>query len=298
MSKAKTSPKNHAKPAKELPRKLSYPDNFYTVYRQTFDVIEADTDELRRQAFRLRYRIYCAENKFEDPERNPHRMERDIHDYDATHYLLIHKESQNAVGTVRIILPNDNEPEASFPMQKISDHPLLHMGDKPLTLCQISRLCMARRFRRRRKDGRVLPAYHPQENIKNPETTGKISYIRRRIPYAPLGLFAAAFETALKARIMDCVCMMEAAQLRNFRLMGIRYCVLGPRVSYHGGSQPVIFNIKNVLDNMLIDNPQCWDVAGDRGRIHKMANELYYNDWQDSIFGDNYCEMIYDRFGL
>ncbi len=261
---------------------------FYSNYHRIFTLVEADTDELREQCYKMRYEVYCIENEFEDPTRNPGQMERDSYDLDAVNYLMIHNESGKPAGTVRVILPKEDMLMDSFPMQELCDHPILHTDGRPAQLCQISRLCMSAFFRKRDNDGSVLPAYYEQENIKGSTPDGNMVYIRRRIPYAPLGLFRVAFETALKNQITDCVLYIEPEQLKNFEKMGIAYTILGPKVEHHGSQQPVIFNIKNVLDTMLIDNLVCWEIISDMGRLHKMVNALYQNSWQDGVM-DNLC---------
>lgn len=266
---------------------------FYTNYRNTFTVLKADTPELLEACFRLRYLVYGAENGFQRFD-HKERLEYDEHDRRAVHFLLQHNESGKHAGTARIILPNDAQPLKSFPLQTICDHPLLHGYNRPETFCQISRLCMHPDFRRREHDGKILPAYHPQEDIKTTED-GKITFIRRRIPYAPLGLFMAAFETALEHRIADCLMLVEADQLPHFKRMGMAYSTLGPKLRHNGLQQPVVFNIKQVLDTMVLENPGCWDVISDMGRVHKMANALYNNDWRDHLMDDLDWEHIWEK---
>src|SRR4051812_48809662 len=98
---------------------------FYNAYWRTFTVIPADTDELRRQVFRLRHAVYCVENNFLDPLRYPDGLERDAFDEHALHWLLVHKQKNEAVGTLRLLLPHDDRPLVSFELQKTCDHPLL-----------------------------------------------------------------------------------------------------------------------------------------------------------------------------
>ena len=44
----------------------------YNLYYKLFDVVLADTDELREQALRLRYQVFCLEHDgFEDPAAHP-----------------------------------------------------------------------------------------------------------------------------------------------------------------------------------------------------------------------------------
>ncbi len=258
---------------------------FLTSYNKTFSVLKADTVALKERAFSVRHQVFVEENGFADIMPHDEGLEYDGYDYRAVHYVLEHEESGADIGAVRVVLPNDERLEASFPMQAVCDHPILRDLERIGTMCQISRLCMVADFRKRDCDGALLPAYYEQEN-KTGTVDGSMIYMRRRIPYAPLGLFRAAFETALRHRIMDCLMMIEPDQLPYLNRMGISYSTLGPCLPAYRGMRPVVFNIKNVLDTMLIDNPQCWDVISDMGRVHKMANGLYLNDWQDQMMDD------------
>ncbi len=267
---------------------------YYTAYRNTFEIVRADTDDLKERVFRLRHQIYCMENRLAIPPHSGQQIERDAWDDQAIHHLLIHRQTGETAGTVRVILPREDAPLRSFPLQQICDHPLLGMEERVQTFCEISRLCMAQRFRRRDKDGRILPAYYDQDWSAIPMME-KITVVRRLIPWAPIGLLGAAFETALEHRIMDGFITVEPDDLRSLSQIGLSWRVLGPRVYANGTWQPLVFNIKNALDTMRARNEKCWEVASDRGRIHDMADSLSVNDWQDSIFDESCREKIYGK---
>lgn len=266
---------------------------FYSNYRKTFSVIKADTPELLEACFKLRYLVYCAENGFQK-YRHTERLEYDSYDKRAVHFLLRHNESGKNAGTVRILLPDAQNPGKNFPLQEICDHPLLQSGKKLQNICQISRLCMHPDFRRRENDGKILPAYDEQEDLTATKD-GNLVFIRRRTPYAPLGLLGAAFEIALQNRIMNCMMLVEAEQLPHFIKMGIPYSPLGSEIRNNGIQQPILFNIKNILDTMVLENPQSWDIISDMGRLHKMTNDLYQSDWHDHIMDDLSWEKIWEK---
>lgn len=267
---------------------------FYQTYWRTFELIHAHTDELKERAFRLRYEVFCQENKFEipgGPDGSTEGMERDAYDRRALHFLLVHRDSGEDAGTVRILLPQEFELQQSFPLQAHCDHPLLTLDNKVQHMAELSRLCMAKRFRRRPLDGKTLPAYYETEDGDK----GMGRFFRRRIPYAPLGLLKAAFETALEFNIPDLVTAMDPTHFRTMKRIGLSYRVLGPRVDMHGGQQPVVFNIKHVLDNMAMENPECWEIVSDQGRLHKKANTMAQNEWHDSVFDDDCRNMIMQK---
>ena len=75
------------------------------VYRQRFDVVDANTPELLEEAHRLRFQVYCVENPYESPESHPGGLEADEFDSHSAHVLLRHRATDTYVGTVRLILP-------------------------------------------------------------------------------------------------------------------------------------------------------------------------------------------------
>lgn len=268
--------------------------SFSTAYNTTFKLVRADTEELRGKAYRLRYKVYCDENGFEwtNPEQY---IETDGYDDRSVHYILMHRVSGETVGTLRVVLPNDDHPSQSLPVQQSCDHPLLQDDLRILSLCEISRFCTAPRFRQREGDGRYLSSYSAQD-IGSGYVQNSLVFARRTIPYAPAALMQGAFEAALQARIMDCVWMVEPAHIPSLHMLGFPYSALGPKVDHHGGLQPIIFNIKHVLDNMKRVAPHCWDIVSDNGRIQIMADRLHQNDWKDQLIDEMCKDAIMNQF--
>jgi hypothetical protein len=154
---------------------------------------------------------------------------------------------------------------------------------------------MAPHFRRRPEDGRIMPTYYEQDwGLKF--TGGKIDYFRRRIPYAPLGLLRAAFETALQNHVMDCVMVVETAHLQSLQDLGLSYRVLGPRLGGHVPMQPVIFNVKIALDHMREENRHCYELLSDSGSLARRADQLSTQNWHDHVFSGECWDHIYNKF--
>lgn len=252
---------------------------FDAEYESTFRLVEAYSEELRNRVFGLRHRIFCEEYGYETPAAPASYKEIDEFDERSIHFLLQHCISHEMVGTLRVTLPNDERPGESFLLQKLTDHPLLKMDSRTLCLCEISRFAVVTRFRKRSDDGRLLPSYYDQEK----QALGSISY-KRWIPYPQAALLRGAFETILNARILDCVWMLEPVHLRSLQQIGFSYRILGPEIDYHGGMQPIIFNVKHTLDSMRDCAPHCWTMISDHGRLQDMANNLHRNDWSDGLF--------------
>src|SRR3974377_1386970 len=79
-------------------------------YDRHFDVIRAATPTLRREAYRVRYQVYCVENAFEDPEQHISDCESDDEDDRSIHTLLLHRRTNEIAGTTRVILPDERRP--------------------------------------------------------------------------------------------------------------------------------------------------------------------------------------------
>lgn len=257
---------------------------FFNAYRKTFCVVLADTDELRKKVFRLRHRVYCVENLYINPRSFPDELERDAFDERAWHWLMIHKETGESAGTLRLLMPDADRPLVSFELQKACDHPLLQIENRVLGVCEISRFCMAHEFRRRLLDGSLLPSYHDQED--GGKTQDDRKHIRL-IPYAPLGLLGAAFDAAIEHGLHSCVMTIEPRQVESFKNLGLVAHTLGPSIILHGPQQPVILNIKAVLDNMAQVNRACWDVLTDRGALQRRVDESFRKSWQDTAAGES-----------
>ncbi len=271
---------------------------FYQAYWKTFSIVAAETDALREKAFRLRYQVYRADGGFEGQESdaNPALIEKDAYDARAVHYLLIHNATGQTAGTVRVLLPGVSNPLHSFELQDLCRHPMLEHEDRAQHLCEISRLCMAWQFRRRPGDGRTLPAYCEQEG--HDMIPMGLSFARRRITYAPLGLMKAAFQTAMDRGLLDCVSLMDPADFRSLKRLGMPYKVLGPKVTFMQdcGQQPIIYNIKAVLDSMESFNPECWEVLSDKGALSQRASEIQLENWRHDIFTETVQSGFLNRF--
>lgn len=268
--------------------------SFTSAYHKTFEVLKADTMELKTRVYALRHRVYCEESGFEPQALSKRAMEFDGYDKRAIHFLLVHRHTGQDVGTVRLVPPDPSSMLTSFPIQEFCDHPFLEIPERLYHVGEISRFCMAPEFRRRPEDGKLLSAYAEQDTVDGHQE-GMLTFVRRKIAYAPAGLLRAVLEEALKHDIGDCVWAVEADHVQSLRQIGLPIHILGPRIDYHGGAQPIIFNIKTALDQMHGVQPYCWEIISDSGRLQEMADKLQLNRWQDRIIDPLCREKILEK---
>ncbi|MBV8591629.1 MAG: GNAT family N-acetyltransferase, partial [Acetobacteraceae bacterium] len=110
--------------------------------RERFTVQLANTPELIREAHRLRYQVYCVENEYLDGDG----FEVDEFDFHSHHVILKDNATGQMVGTVRLVLWQQDAPEASFPMQEVIPVSLRHYV--PLrTTAEVSRFAISKERR-------------------------------------------------------------------------------------------------------------------------------------------------------
>ena len=72
-----------------------------------YEVILADSAEARRIHYRLRYQVYCLEQRWEPVGRFPDGEEKDEFDQRAVHFLVRNRFTDEWIATLRVILPGE-----------------------------------------------------------------------------------------------------------------------------------------------------------------------------------------------
>ncbi len=269
-------------PAKRVPGPVSLPQvmreqhpgavaddaRLVDVYEHWFHSVLAGTPDLRREAFRLRYQVYCVENPFENPADNPNEEESDHYDDHSAHALLIHRPSGMVAGTVRLVLPRPDALDDSFALQRVCSEPVLrnHRQFPVLRMGEVSRFSISKRFRQRRGDG-LYPNMHDPEPRNAAEE-------RRVIPHMTLGLIESLVRMSIQHRITYWCAVMEPTLLRLLSRLGIYFDPIGPLVDYHGRRQPCFIKVSTLLARVARERPDVWEVLTDRGHHWDALLEL------------------------
>jgi N-acyl amino acid synthase of PEP-CTERM/exosortase system len=224
------------------------------IYDRIFEAVPADTDALRDECYRVRYQVYCVENKFEPADDKPDGRERDAFDARAWHGLLRFRRTGACVGTIRIIPPDEAAgPEAALPMYQICAANGVKPGALPPagSTLEISRFAISKEFRKRADDALYGRVYDREELARDD---------RRMIPHLTLGLMRLALELS-RGRDAKYVCaVMEPTLIRLLGRLGIHWQAIGPMVEHHGLRQPCIAPIDTLTATIKAERPEVWDV--------------------------------------
>ena len=237
-------------------------DDLKALYQTYFDVrCDVGSEEhLLVEALRLRYQVYCVEHAYEDLSAFPDGMERDRYDARALHSLLLHRDSQQVAGTVRLILPDQRAPLGSLPIDTLCTDACLR--DQTLLprhgLAEVSRLAVSKLFRRRVEDVLTPTGVGPfWSDHRQAE--------QRRVAHLSLGLVQAMVFNSRRHGITHWVAEMEPALLRMYAKLGVHWIKLGPVVNFHGRRQPCYTRLNEMLERTRQERPDVWGLITSAG---------------------------------
>lgn len=250
-------------------------------FQRYFEMVPANTEALKEHVYRLRYQIYCLETGFLPSAQYPGGLERDAYDDSAEHYLIRHRQTGTYAATTRLILPDRDRPQRSFPTESLSPHidfPQRFDNRFRLQLGEASRFCVSKHFKRRLGElGTTTGA----------EIVGRHGYTatedeRRVFPHITIALLACLVRMSAHRGITHWYAFMEAPLIRLFRLLGIQWIAIGPTTNFHGTRQPCIIEVAQFLEHVKNRNRQIWDMLTDYGRFWQQDEHL--SEWAERRF--------------
>lgn len=211
--------------------------------QQEISVELADTPELLREAYRLRYQVYCLERgyKLEAEE-----LEIDEYDARARHVVLCHRQSGEVVGTARLVLSSTENPHRSFPLQHVCSTALEEY-------LPIGRTAEVSRF--------ALPKQRQGISLAS------ASILR-------LGLVQGLVRLSQELGLTHWCAVMEPSLLRLLQRTAIHFEPLGPPVNYHGIRQPCYAAVGPILARMARECPEVWAFVTGSGLWWSGTREL------------------------
>ena len=196
-----------------------------------------DSPHLLEKSHRLRYQAYCLERRFLRAEDYPNQLEFDEFDRDSVHVGVLDAEGELA-GTARIVKPNS----AGLPL-------FLHCTLFPLettfaesgnTVVEISRVCINRRYTRRRADvfSDAPGARGIQMSTRFPRTSGATE---RDDVFVTL--VKALYHATKRLGATHWIIAVEKSLRRRIARYGLPFQLAGPEVDYYGLVAPYIMSV-------------------------------------------------------
>jgi N-acyl amino acid synthase of PEP-CTERM/exosortase system len=226
-------------------------------HNQYFSTVLAESVALRETAHGLRFQVYCLERQFENAAEHPNGLETDEYDTHSIQGVLFHRPTQGAIGSVRMILPEDSA-DNSFPVATLLRQSSLELSDYVnLAQCiEVSRFAISKEFRRRKSDEVAASALTRADAL-------------RQTNLAFLSMLQFVLRESVRRKMLFWTAVMEPKFLRLLERMGICYTPVGPMVVHHGIRQPCYCYLPDMLENALRAHPECWEVLTDGGTLHE-----------------------------
>lgn len=230
----------------DIDSKLTMTESF----SRYFSVSLAETPGQKKDVYKIRYRVYCEEFKYESLDEFPDQLEFDEYDAISRHCLITHNETGVPAGCVRLVPALGPAEESPLPFEK-------HCGDSldsrlidsmrldRKTVCEISRLAVDGRFRRRTGEG--LTRYGEMSSLDL-----SLQEQRACSLIAVAGFFSGNVLTEMENR-GNMFAMMEPFLPRLLKRSGIFFERVGKDIDYHGIRAPYFCTSQSVLDNMYQD---------------------------------------------
>lgn len=223
-------------------------------------MVPAHSDELKNEVYKLRYQVYCIETGFESLHLHPASIEYDEYDSHSSHYLILHKKTETYAATTRLILPNIDNGEKLFPIEKYTyiDNIELSNNIPRANLAEASRFCVSKEFKRRRNEAGTLTG------IESDWVDIFTEKERRVFPHLTIGLLACLINISSKNNIHYWYAVMEPSLARFFLSLGMYFIPIGPIADYHGKRRPYIIKVSELLDGVFKKNLDYWNMMSNK----------------------------------
>jgi len=229
--------------ADPAPEQVVHPRRYFDFKR-----LEA-VDGLWDSVQQLRYSVYCVECKYLDASRYPSQRETDEFDPYSVHFAATN-ERQELVATLRLV----RDSSLGFPLELHAEHLSADYRKLPRDkTAEISRLILARSYRRRANDG--LYGQELGGPPKDAEAQAEATYRRSQYPLILFGLFKEMYVESVNMGLEYWVAAMEAGLQRMLTKFGLGLHQVGEPMSYYGEVIPYYASIRQLEEFVMNSRP-------------------------------------------
>lgn len=208
-------------------------------FHHYFEITIANTPQLLEEVFNIRYQVYSEEMGFE-PKNSAH-IESDDYDESAIHVLIKYRPTDLFIGTIRMVLNEQNRDDFVFPMETHC-----HTMDRGIfdidkagrqKIGEISRVAVIQNFRRRKEDAIGLAGAVVVEDD---------AHYHRTLSYVPLSLYFASHIIAMWKHLNYTIAISEPKLMRHIHFTGIAAKQFGASFEFKGERAPYYFDKRDI----------------------------------------------------
>jgi N-acyl amino acid synthase of PEP-CTERM/exosortase system len=197
----------------------------------------------------LRYAVYCLECKYLDASQYPTERETDEYDPHSVHFAATN-EREEMVATLRLV----RDSSLGFPLEQHAGTLSADYQRLPRDrTAEISRLILAKSYRRRANDG--LYGQELGDPERDAQAQAEATYRRSQYPLILFGLFKEMYLESVNMGLEYWVAAMESGLQRMLSKFGLGLHQVGEPMSYYGKVIPYYASIKQLEQFLMNSRP-------------------------------------------
>jgi len=228
--------------------------NITDYFKQHFEIVPADTDDLVKEVLKLRYQVFCVETTILNKRNHTDCREQDVYDNRSVHCLIQHKAMGIFVASVRLILPDPKNHLNNFPIEyycgegffedEIISDPL-----KRKTLGEVSRILVSKE-RERLIQEYTRTSRDASGNKKRKD--GLLCYLLL------FGLFSAVMKMTTENNILMWYVSVTPILFRLLKRFEINFQPIGSPIDYNGTRIPCLGFTGEISSLVSKYRPELW----------------------------------------
>jgi len=251
--------------------------SLYEQFHEHFEVIRVNSPQHLTEALKIRYQVYCLEQKYENPEHFPQGLESDIFDHHADHSIIRHKATNQTLGAVRLVVSKSISRQ-SFPIEQHFqgryDGLLNELAVDRKCIGEVSRFAISNQFRR------VIESNSCTSHIFKQGKLVDRRNINNRVLYSHTvaGLINAVIRMSLDHNLTHWVCLMEPSLARLLGRFGFEFKPLRTEELENDARKPYFAVIYEELERIYHNNSDIWEMITDKGKLwgHPVSSSLIH----------------------
>jgi N-acyl amino acid synthase of PEP-CTERM/exosortase system len=198
---------------------------------------------------RLRYEVYCLECGYLEARHYPAGRETDEFDEHSVHFASTNERAE-LVATLRLVLDSP----LGFPLERHAATLWPEFRHLPRDrTAEISRLILAKSYRRRANDG--LYGAELGDPEKEAARQAELQYRRSQYPLILFGLFKEMYMESLSLGLQYWLAAMETGLHRMLSRFGLELKQVGDPMSYYGEVIPYYASIEELTRYVMESRP-------------------------------------------
>ncbi len=219
-----------------------------------FTHLEPPNHPLWDSVQRLRYEVYCLECQYLEAASYPSARETDEYDPCSIHFAATN-ERKEMVATLRLV----RDSPLRFPLESHVRTLSPEFSRLPRNkTAEISRLILARSYRRRANDG----LYGADVGDPEGHSPAELTYRRSQYPLILFGLFREMYVESLSIGLEYWLAAMEPGLQRMLSRFGLGLKQIGEPMSYYGQVIPYYASIEELSRFVMESRPDVFKFFG------------------------------------